>query len=173
MSESLKPVRHRFGKLELEFRSISPADEGILEKLFLSHSEETVINRYFVPLRQLSLEQKRKFVSVNHVTEEAMVGYRPGVPDRLLCVGRYMETGVPGEGEMAITVHDHYQGRGIGRFLLRLLMNRAKENGLRELTASCLAGNHAMLKLFKSQARIKSKRLEDGVYELRFDVDSL
>lgn len=164
-------LRHRFGKLELEFRPICPEDEAALERLFLSHSEETVINRYFVPLKQLSPEQKRRFVNVNHSTEEAVVGYRPEVPDRLLCVGRYMETGVAGEAEIAITVHDHYQGRGIGRFLLKLLIRRGRENGIRHFTASCLASNKPILKLFKSQVSLKDMRLEDGVYELHFDAD--
>jgi ribosomal protein S18 acetylase RimI-like enzyme len=163
-------IRHRFGKLELEFRPICPEDEAALERLFLSHSEETVINRYFVPLRQLSAAQKKAFVCVNHSTEEAIVGYRPSQPDRFLCVGRYMETGVEGEGEMAITVHDHYQGRGIGRFLLRFLMKIGCGHGIRHFSAYCLSTNTAMLKLFKSQVILKSKKLEDGVYELHFDA---
>lgn len=171
MNGQPRTMRHRFGKLELEFRPICPEDEADLERLFLSHSEETVINRYFVPLKQLSPEQKKRFVNVNHSTEEAIVGYRPELPDRLLCVGRYMETGVKGEAEMAITVHDRYQGRGIGRFLLKLLLKRGKENGIHDFTASCLATNGAMLRLFKSQVVLKEIRLEDGVYELRFAVD--
>jgi len=161
-------IRHRFGKLEMEFRPICPEDEAALNRLFLSHSEETVINRYFCLLKELSVEQKRRFVNVNHVTEEAYVGYSVKDSHKFLCVGRYMETGVEGEGELAITVHDRYQGRGIGRFLLQLLLKRARENGLKKLTAFCLSTNQPMIRLFRSHLKNAKSRVEEGVFELEF-----
>ena len=55
----------------------------------------------------------------------------------------------PGIAEVAFTVVDRYQGRGIGTALMRHLVAIARRAGLRELVAEVLAGNVAMLKVLR------------------------
>ena len=54
----------------------------------------------------------------------------------------------PGQAEMAFTVIDAYQGKGIASVLMRHLIAMAREGGLKELIAEVLPENAPMLKLF-------------------------
>jgi ribosomal protein S18 acetylase RimI-like enzyme len=54
-----------------------------------------------------------------------------------------------GEAELAFLVIDAYQGKGIGRLLMKHLITIADAKGLRALTAEVLPENAAMLRLFR------------------------
>ena len=78
--------------------------------------------------------------------------------------GRYV-VGEPGQAEVAFTVVDKYQGRGLGAALLRHLAVIARQAGLRELVAYVLPDNRAMLKVFeKSGLKYTAKREAGNVY---------
>ena len=61
--------------------------------------------------------------------------------------GRYIMV-QPGQAEMAFTVIDAYQGKGIGSVLMRHLIAIARDGALQELIAEVLPENAPMLKLF-------------------------
>lgn len=71
----------------------------------------------------------------------------------------------PGQAEVAFTVVDKYQGRGLGAALLRHLAMIARQAGLRELVAYVLSDNRAMLKVLeKSGLKYTAKREAGTVY---------
>ncbi|MCA1677385.1 MAG: GNAT family N-acetyltransferase, partial [Actinobacteria bacterium] len=55
----------------------------------------------------------------------------------------------PEHAEIAITIADSWQGRGLGRALLRRLVQRAREEGITRFTADIMADNRAMLALIR------------------------
>ena len=68
-------------------------------------------------------------------------------------VARYAGyAGEPGRSELAITVADDWQGRGIGSALSRRLLIRAREEGVKVLEATALADNRAALGLLRGLA---------------------
>jgi GNAT superfamily N-acetyltransferase len=73
--------------------------------------------------------------------------------------------------EVAFSVADEYQHRGIGTHLLRFLMRIAKERGIRGFRASVLAGNAAMMRVFQqSECRLHTE-YDSGVISLSFQFD--
>ncbi|MEO6742143.1 MAG: GNAT family N-acetyltransferase [Chthoniobacteraceae bacterium] len=161
--------RHSFGPARVSFRPIKPTDEDLLKELFYSHSPETIAQRYFSPVRHLPHAQVQGFVTLDYRSDMALVGLVPHEGrERMVCVGRYFSDGKPGEAEVAITVHDDFQGRGIGAFLLRRLIGIARANGLHTFTADVLGSNAAMLSVFRKAFGKVDSQLEGGVRRLRF-----
>ena len=76
--------------------------------------------------------------------------------------GRYIVV-QPGQAEVAFAVVDEYQGRGIGRALMRHLTSIACAAGLQSFFAEVLPENTPMLQLFKRSGLPLSMRRDDQV----------
>ena len=110
-------------------------------------------------------------MTLDYRNDFALVGLVPHEGrERMICVGRYFRNAAGSDGEAAFTVHDNYQGQGIGRFLLKTLVKIALENGIKTFTAEVLLENHAMLHVFHDVAPSIETRIDSGVCHLRFDL---
>jgi acyl-CoA hydrolase/GNAT superfamily N-acetyltransferase len=160
---------HQFShQLAVHFRPVKPTDEVLLKELFYSHSPETILHRYFTPLRHLTHEQVQRFVTLDYTNDMALLALIPFEGrERAIAVGRYYRTRHTDDAEVAITVQDEYQHHGLGIYLLRHLSRIAKEHGVTAFTADVLADNHAMMELFRKFDPDLETRLEDGIYHVR------
>ena len=88
-------------------------------------------------------------VGVDHHSHEALLAIDPST-GRGVAVVRYVEVpGEPGVAEIAATVIDDWQGRGLGPALLAQLTARAHEEGYSTLRASALATNHRSIAMLR------------------------
>jgi acetyltransferase len=166
-------TRARFaGNLEIFFRPIKPTDANLLKEFFHSHSEQTILHRYFSPLRDLPPDLLHQFVNLDYNHDMAIVGLVPFKGhEKMLCVGRYYQNPSASDAEIAITVHDDWQRQGIGTFLFAFLAKIARENGITAFTADVMTDNHGMLGIIHNGANNIESTLEAGVYHLRFTFD--
>ena len=87
-------------------------------------------------------------------------------------MGRTILDRATGLAEVAFTVHDELQARGIGTWLLSRLIGVARERGVRGFTAYVLSDNIRMLNVFHRAGFPIVSTLEGGIYTitLRFDA---
>ncbi|MBI3564028.1 MAG: GNAT family N-acetyltransferase [Elusimicrobia bacterium] len=135
----------------IEVRPLKPTDERALRDLFYSHSEETVMARYGKPVKSLARSQVQDFVTLDYDERMALGAFeRRGRASRLLGVARW-DRAAEGDGAaLNLTVHDDYQGKGIGSFLLRMLLRHARRGGLRRLTAEYTTARERMVALARA-----------------------
>ena len=127
-------------------RPIRPEDEPALVALFDSLSEESRWFRFFSPAqgsalaaeahREANLDQAFGLVALSGA-EERVVGH-----------AFYAALGER-RAEVAFTIANEFQGRGLGTILLVQLAEVAAANGIQVFEAEVIAANHAMLHVFR------------------------
>jgi RimJ/RimL family protein N-acetyltransferase len=127
-------------------------------------------NRFFSggqPPRSL-IEYLLQLDYVNHF---AWVVIDPAAPEGGLAEARYVRLGAsPDTADIALTVTDPYQGRGIGTLLMGALAAAAGEAGIQRFSADVRGENAAMLRLMK-KADATLGRYEQGVVNGIMSVD--
>ncbi len=148
-------------------RPIRPDDAEGLRRFHAGQSDESIYLRFFAPLRVLSDADVHRFTHVDYTDRVALVAT---MRDDIIGVGRYDR--IDGRSaEVAFNISDHYQGKGIGSVLLEHLAAIAQELGLTRFTAEVLPQNRKMLAVFSDAGYEVSRRIEDGVVEVGFDIE--
>jgi RimJ/RimL family protein N-acetyltransferase len=146
------------GEIEVELRDgsfalvrpVSPADKEAIRTAFARLSDETRYLRFLAPVQSLSESQLRYLTEVDHHDHEALVAYdregRNGVG-----VARFVrKEDDPAAAEAAVVVDDEWQGRGLGTAMCRLLIERAREEGVARFESTLFADNRRMLHVIES-----------------------
>jgi acyl-CoA synthetase (NDP forming)/RimJ/RimL family protein N-acetyltransferase len=149
-------------------RPISPHDRDALQNFHQSQSESTIYLRFFSYKPSLSARELDRFTVVDHKNRVCFVLL---LGDQIIGVGRYDRTGTPNEAEVAFMISDAHQGRGIGSILLEHLAAAARENGIDRFSAEVLPENRKMLHVFAEAGYELTRRFDDGVVVVNFDID--
>jgi GNAT superfamily N-acetyltransferase len=132
--------------VNLSVRSVQPDDQGLLKDFFGNVSEEDRRFRFLNAGARLGDRQLDPLVSVDHWQTENFLAFDTVngalVASALLACDTAMKT-----GEVAVSVHKDYRGRGVGWAILDVLSHAAEERGLREVIAIEDRENHAAIEL--------------------------
>lgn len=157
----------------VRIRPIKPTDEPLLQDFFYSHSDETIYRRYFSPIKAMPRAKAQRLANVDYDGSMAFVAATGDIGlERIIGVGRYA---VSEEGEdlveVAYTIHEAYQGRGLGSLLQERLEGYAERKGFAGATAYLFEGNRAMLRTFAKGGPYKREASDGGVIRIvrRFD----
>ncbi len=158
---------------QVSFRPIHPTDEQSMRDLFYALSQETVYYRFMSRMERVPRRQIQDFVYIDHRSEIAIVATLPEAwGDEIIAIGRYYLDATTNLAEVAFVVRDSWQGKGIGKFLLRHLMRIAKRNGISGFTAEVLRDNRRMQKVLnRANCRVTS-RVSEGVMSYSLDFAS-
>ena len=172
----MKPNEYRVTEIlrdgrRLEVRALKPEDRDGLVAAAGRSSSKTLALRFFAPKRGFSEKEIDFYTNVDFERHVALVAVLDeGGKPLIVGGGRYI-VAQPGRAEVAFTVEDAHQGRGIASLLLRHLITIARATGLKELVAEVLPDNEPMLKVFeRSGLPVTRKRERDAVHvTLRLD----
>jgi nucleotide-binding universal stress UspA family protein/GNAT superfamily N-acetyltransferase len=128
-------------------RPIAPEDKPLLAASFERLSEESRYRRFFTPKNELSPAELAYLVDVDHKDHEAIIAIDPSSGEAL-GIARYIRSKDDAEvAEVAVTVADDWQRRGLGRALLDRLTYRAQREGVRRFSALVQGDNPRALRL--------------------------
>jgi acyl-CoA hydrolase/RimJ/RimL family protein N-acetyltransferase len=157
---------------QINFRPIHPTDEPRMRDLFYALSQQTIYYRFMSHKRWVKRTEIQEFVYVDHRNEVTIVGTLPEAHgEDIIAVGSYYLDPKTNLAEVAFVVHDKWQNRGIGTYLLRYLGRIARRNGIRGFTAEVLLDNKPMQAVFAKSNFKLTTRFSGNVisYEMEFE----
>jgi acyl-CoA hydrolase len=148
-------------------RPVRMADEPALREMFYALSADTVYHRFFQMLPTMPHQRLQEWLRVDYRRQMVMV-VTSGIEgdEAIVAMARYDLDNQSNLAEVAFVVRDDFQGHGLGTHLLGALTDAAREAGIAGFTASVLADNTAMLRVFHGAFPALESRLEDGTYEI-------
>jgi GNAT superfamily N-acetyltransferase len=128
-------------------RPLVPDDREAYLRAFSTLSPTSRYLRFAGPKPRLSSSELTYLVEVDHESHEALVAYECET-GRPVAVGRFVRVAdAPETAEVAITVLDAWQGRGVGTQVLTELTARAEQLGFARLRAETLRSNVRALRM--------------------------
>ena len=133
-------------------RPVHSADAPLLADGFARLSDASRQMRFLTKKKELSPTELRYFTNVDHHDHEAL-GALDHADGRGVGIARYVrDTEDPQAAEVAVTIIDDWQGRGLGTELLAQLSDRARSEGIRRFTALVAADNAAVAALLQNMS---------------------
>ena len=147
-------------------RPVRPEDAEAMRQFHSSLSPETIYFRFFAPYPELSDADVDRFTRVDYDERMAFVATRAG---EIVGIGRYDKID-DDSAEIAFTVRDDFQGKGLGSVLLEHLTAAAREREITKFVADVLPTNQRMIGTFTEAGFRVRQQFEEGVIGLEFDI---
>jgi RimJ/RimL family protein N-acetyltransferase len=155
---------------KVEIRAQRRGDREALLAAVERASKETLYHRFLVTKRKFSEQEEHFFIDIDYVNHVALVAET--IEDgRAVIIGgcRYVVV-EPGRAEVAFSVIDAYQRKGLGAALMRRLAAIGREAGLMEFVADVLTDNAPMMKVFKRSGLAMTTKLEGPVFSVSLNL---
>lgn len=156
---------------EVEIRRVRPDDAPVLARAFERLGQESRRLRFMTAKPSLSKSELRYLTTVDGHDHEALAAYDP-VTREGLGVARFIRLpDEPDVAEVAVTVIDEWQRRGLGTLLLELLADNARAEGISRFSALIASDNTVMLDLLRrAGGRVEQLGACAGVAEYRTEL---
>lgn len=151
-------------------RPIRPEDAEIEQTFVRELSEESRYFRFMNSVQELSPAMLVRFTQIDYSREIALLavkemhGHKADQKELEVGVARYA-TNPDGEScEFAIVIADNMYGKGLGSKLMTVLMDAARERGLKVMQGEVMSQNSHMLKLMKNlDFTIETSKEDDSI----------
>ena len=138
--------------LHVRVRPIRSSDAEELQHTYDELSPESRYYRFFTARPRMPLPMAKRLTNIDHAHHFAWVVFDVDIEgdhhdDHAVAAARMILDEDPTSAECAITVIDQYHHRGIGRFLIELLVCTAADLDIEVLRFDVLRDNHKMRQL--------------------------
>ncbi|MDO8616624.1 MAG: GNAT family N-acetyltransferase [Dehalococcoidia bacterium] len=156
----------------VHLRPVRPQDEAAMRSLFARLSPRSLYLRSHHQARRVSPEEVRRFTHVDYEDAFGLVATLGEPPrERIVACGMYNRLdGRSDRAEIAFTVEDSHQGRGIASQLLDQLAITARDHGVAVFEADVLGENESMMEVFKESGFPLQSRLTYGTFHVAFPI---
>jgi len=158
----LEEVINRGGE-KIHIRPAKPVDERRIQEHYYNLPKEDILSRFFgqkTVFARAEMETRSNADYVNDLTLVAIIGdFGFG---KVVAVAECMKLSRENTAEVAFSVSEDYQGKGLGTFFIKKLAAAARANGIGGLIAYTFPQNKAMINLFKVLPYKVTTTNEDG-----------
>jgi acyl-CoA hydrolase/GNAT superfamily N-acetyltransferase len=161
------------GKL-ITIRPAKPVDERSIQEHFYSQKKSDIISRFFHEKKSFVRKEVEGMSQIDYIKDLTLVAVigEEGFGS-VIAMGEYLLDESKNIAEVAFSVNREYQGKGIGRSLMRKLSEAARENGISGFMAYTSPQNQAMIRLFKSLPYKTTTIFDGDVLSLSCKFDEL
>jgi GNAT superfamily N-acetyltransferase len=163
------PIVLRDGS-RIRLRQGHSSDKQLLLRGFERLSPESRYRRFLATMPQLSEAMVRYLTEIDHHDHEALAALDEQTGEGI-GVARYVRNPErPDVAEVAVTVIDDWQGKGLGTLLLEVLGARARAEGIRSFVALMLASNQEMMDVLTALGPVRIVDREVGTVEIEMSI---
>ncbi|MFH1964291.1 MAG: GNAT family N-acetyltransferase [Acidobacteriota bacterium] len=156
---------------EIFFRPVKPTDETALSQMLYSLSAQSVKTRYMTHTMRFPHKDVQLLTNIDYVNDLAIVGTVPGVSgDQIVAIAQYFLDATSKTAEIAFLVHDEWQDKGMGAYLLNYITKIAIDKEIRKFYAKVLPVNRSMIALFNNSSFDIETKFDGEVYTISFDL---
>jgi len=134
-------------------RPIRPEDEPLEGEMFSTFSERTQRYRFFQLIKDITHEMLTRYTQIDYDREIAIIAEHTDKQGkkRMLGVVRLISDPYNETAEFAIVVGDPWQGQGLGKKFMDVILEIARDRGIRKVIANMLKENIVMKHIFESK----------------------
>jgi len=159
-------------KQQVFMRPIKPADEPMMKEMFYSFSERTRYLRFHGPMKSFPHARLQVFCNVDYDQEMTLICVvgQPGEED-VVALGCYIHDQGSNTAEVAFSVRDDWQNKGLGSHLFKKLVDIGRERGINTFHAEVLTENLPMLNVFHHSGCTVATQAEGGVVHVTIQLN--
>ena len=155
-------LEHSIGGQRVTIRPLQSSDRQMEAEFVRNLSDETKHFRFLGAVKELSANELRRLCDIDGQHSMAFVAtVQEDGREREIGVSRYAQGSKPEVREMAVTVADSWQHKGLGRLLARQLIDYGRAHGVTRLYSVDFAENTAMQHLAHDLGMSVSRSLDD------------
>lgn len=162
------PIVLRDGS-RVRLRQGHSSDRELLLGGFERLSPESRYRRFLAVMPALGEESVRYLTEIDHHDHEVIAALDESGEG--IGVARYVcNPQRPDVAEVAVTVIDDWQGKGLGTLLLEVLGARARAEGITSFTALMLASNQEMMRVLEALGPVRVVDRDVGTVEIEMPI---
>ncbi|EYT61810.1 CoA-binding protein [Dietzia sp. UCD-THP] len=152
----------------VRIRPVLPNDSEKIARFHSSLSERTRYLRYFGSHDVLSAKELQRMTHVDYRDRMAFVAE---LGAEIIGMAIYERLPDSTFAEVAFTISDQHQGRGLGSIFLEHLAGSAAECGIDHFEAEVLSENRSMIQVFRRAGYEISRSFDGSTLHLEFAID--
>ncbi|WP_028008753.1 bifunctional acetate--CoA ligase family protein/GNAT family N-acetyltransferase [Solimonas flava] len=149
------------GERQMLLRVIRPTDEPALIRMLSELDPEEIRLRFFRYIRQFTHAMAARMSQIDYDREMTFVAEADSRPGELAGVSTLVSDPTGSEAEFAALVHHNFAGLGLGRQLMRAILDYGAQRGIRRIYGDVLLENAPMLALSHSLGFRRERHPDD------------
>jgi len=152
---------------ELFLRPVKTTDIELVIDFYRKLSPRTKYLRFFTPKKEARVDRVKRFTTVDYKKSMVIVAI---YNSKIVGAARYDWDDEEKGLELAETVRDDWQGKGLGTILFKYIVSVAKDNGFKTMTALILDENKKALSILKKTVGDLRMKYESNFIRATFDI---